>query len=225
VAHLSAEGPGPAGAAPGAPAVPPTGPASGHAPGAPAAQGSATAVVLAGLLAVLRAAGVQVLKVWSWMRDSISRRWRTSLQFRTVVTTLLIAAIAVVGVGGYLAGQISNGLFTERLVQAQQESARGATQVQDEFSNASLSDQPRVSTYVRDTLQLLTVGGADDNRKYLMVLIPGQYSKLNVSSVGSVGVTTAIIPDDLRAEVQADPDSQYWQSIALPTGTSGTHPA
>ncbi|PYH00040.1 two-component sensor histidine kinase [Arthrobacter stackebrandtii] len=160
-----------------------------------------------------------------WMRDSISRRWRTSLQFRTVVTTLLIASIAVVGVGGYLAGQISNGLFNERLVQAQQESARGATQVQDEFSNASLSDQPRVSKYVKDTLQLLQVGGADDNRKYLMVKIPGQNSRLNVSSSDSGGITTAIIPDALRAEVQADPDSQYWQSIALPTGISGMHPA
>ncbi len=225
VASLSAAGPGTAGAAAGAPAVPPAGAQSGDAPDAPAAQGSTAAVVLAGLVTALRAVGVRVLRVWSWMRDSVSRRWRTSLQFRTVVTTLLIASIAVVGVGGYLAGQISNGLFKERLVQAQQESARGATQVQDEFSNASLSDQPRVSTYVRDTLQLLTVGGADDNRKYLMVLIPGQNSKLNVSSVGSVGVTTAIIPDALRAEVQADPDSQYWQSIALPTGASGTHPA
>lgn len=171
-------------------------------------------------------AGARALaRTGRWVRNSLAKRWRTSLQFRTVVTTLLIAAIAVIGVGGYLAGQISNSLFKERLVQAQQESARGATQVQEDFSNASLSDQPRVSQYVKDTLQLLKVGGTDDNRKYLMVKIPGQDTRLSVSASDSGGVTSAIIPDDLRAAVQKDLHNQYWQSIALPTGSSGAHPA
>ncbi|MDQ6738881.1 MAG: hypothetical protein M3021_00530, partial [Actinomycetota bacterium] len=34
-------------------------------------------------------------------RLSVRRRWRTSLQFRTVLVTLLIAFIALVGVGAY----------------------------------------------------------------------------------------------------------------------------
>ncbi|MHA7306286.1 MtrAB system histidine kinase MtrB [Arthrobacter sp. TMN-49] len=173
----------------------------------------------------LRKAGAWLVRGANWVRGSWVRRWRTSLQFRTVVTTLLIAAVAVVGVGGYLAGQISNGLFKERLVQAQQESARGATQIQADFSNASLSDQQRLSTYVEDTLRLLEVGGEDDNRRYLMVKIPGQTSTLAVSSADSGGVTTAIIPSELRKAVQKDADSQFWQSIALPTGSAGVHPA
>ena len=65
----------------------------------------------------LGAAGTAVLRAVRRFRNSWSRHWRTSLQFRTVVTTLLIASVAVVGVGGYLAGQISSGLFKERLVQ------------------------------------------------------------------------------------------------------------
>ncbi len=174
---------------------------------------------------VLRAVGRFGLRIVRRVHSAWSKQWRTSLQFRTVVTTLLIAAVAVVGVGGYLAGQISNGLFNERLVQAQRESARGATQVQESFSNASLSDQTRVSTYVVDTLKLLEVGGTDDTRKYLMVKIPGQNSRLAVSSSDSGGVTTAIIPEELRRAVQTDPTGQFWQSIALPTGSAGVHPA
>ncbi|WP_425860620.1 MtrAB system histidine kinase MtrB [Arthrobacter sp. TWP1-1] len=173
----------------------------------------------------LATAGRAVVRLAGKFRRGWSKRWRTSLQFRTVVTTLLIASVAVVGVGGYLAGQISNGLFKERLIQAQHESARGATQVQESFSNASVSDQPRVSTYVRDTLKLLEVGGADDNRKYLMLIIPGQNSRLAVSSSDSGGVTSTIIPDELRKAVQGDADGQFWQSIALPTGSEGVHPA
>ncbi|WP_269937197.1 MtrAB system histidine kinase MtrB [Arthrobacter sp. HY1533] len=207
-------------------AVPPAGAAAEtESPDGPEAHGSPIAVVLARALLALRAAGRAVGRAALRLRSSWSRQWRTSLQFRTVVTTLLIASVAVVGVGGYLAGQISNGLFKERLIQAQQDSARGVTQVQESFSNASLSDQTRVSTYVVDTLKLLEVGGADDNRKYLMVKIPGQNSRLAVSSSDSGGVTTAIIPDELRRAVQGDADGQFWQSIALPTGSSGAHPA
>ena len=202
----------------------------GAAPGDDGPGTSGSGASLWGKLAAGMGAGLAALGRFLWhaarrVQRSLSRRWRTSLQFRTVLTTLVVASIAVVGVGGYLAGQVSNGLFKERLAQAQQESLRGVTQVQDSFNNASLSDQPRVSTYVKDTLKLLEVGGADDNRKYLMVKIPGQTSKLAVSSSDSGGVTAAIIPDNLRAAVQGDPDGQFWQSIALPTGSSGVHPA
>ncbi|MDO5751426.1 MtrAB system histidine kinase MtrB [Arthrobacter sp.] len=191
------------------------------APTRPSAAASAVAVVRKACLT----AGRAVRRTARRFSAGWSMRWRTSLQFRTVATTLLIASVAVVGVGGYLAGQISSGLFKERLVQAQHESARGTTQVQENFANASLSDQPRVSTYVVDTLKLLEVGGADDNRKYLMVKIPGQNSKLAVSSSDSGGITAAIIPAELRKAVQNSPDGQFWQSIALPTGSAGVHPA
>lgn len=191
----------------------------------PVSARSIAEVALAKTLQGLRGAGRAVVSGAGKFRRGWSTRWRTSLQFRTVVTTLLIASVAVVGVGGYLAGQISNGLFKERLTQAQHESARGATQVQESFSNAGASDQPRVSTYVADTLKLLEVGGADDNRKYLMLIIPGQNSRLAVSSSDSGGVTSAIIPEELRKAVQGDAEGQFWQSIALPTGSAGVHPA
>ncbi|WP_245933284.1 MtrAB system histidine kinase MtrB [Arthrobacter livingstonensis] len=193
-------------------------PQPGRMRGMPARAGSA-------LRGALAAAGRFLWRAVQWIQRLVVRRWRTSLQFRTVLTTLVIASIAVIGVGGYLAGQISNGLFKERLAQAQGESSRGSSQVQESFSNASLSDQPRVSTFVKDTLKLLEVGGTDDNRKYLMVKIPKQDSTLTVSSVGSIGITSAIIPDELRQAVQGDRPGQYWQSIELPTGTSGMHPA
>ena len=191
----------------------------------PVSARSIAEIALSKTQQVLRTAGHAVVSGAGKFRRGWSTRWRTSLQFRTVVTTLLIASVAVVGVGGYLAGQISNGLFKERLTQAQHESARGATQVQESFSNAGASDQPRVSTYVADTLKLLEVGGADDNRKYLMLIIPGQNSRLAVSSSDSGGVTSAIIPEELRKAVQGDAEGQFWQSIALPTGSAGVHPA
>ncbi len=180
----------------------------------------------------LRRGGVLLLR-WvlrpagRWLdrrRLGLRRRWRTSLQFRTVLVTLLIAFIALVGVGAYLSSQIANGLFQERLQQAKQESSRGISQVQESFDNAQLSDVPAASTYVRDTLKLLEVGGADDTRRYLMVLVPGQNNSLFVATVSSGGITPAIIPDELRTAVQGH-SGQYWQSISLSAGSSEEHPA
>ncbi len=168
-----------------------------------------------------------LVQIGRWLdrrRLSLRRRWRTSLQFRTVLVTLLIAFIALVGVGAYLSSQIANGLFQERLQQAKQESSRGITQVQESFDNAQLSDVPAASTYVRDTLKLLEVGGADDTRKYLMVLVPGQSNSLFVATVSSGGITPATIPDALRKTVQENA-GQYWQSMSLSAGSSEEHPA
>lgn len=174
------------------------------------------------------AVGKTLSNIWGTLagsRRAVVQRWRRSLQFRTVVTTLLIVSIAVMGVGGFLSGQIANGLFKERLAQALQDSARGTGQVQASFSGASIDNFSDLSNFVLDQLRVLTVGSADDTRKYLMVKYPNQTSRLSVGSSDSGGVTTAIIPDALRAAVQADSSGQYWESIALPVGDSGVHPA
>ncbi|MDJ0356451.1 MtrAB system histidine kinase MtrB [Paenarthrobacter sp. PH39-S1] len=200
------------------------------APDGPGAVVRTLAVVrrIPGWLRLAWTAVLPVLRpVGRWLdrrRLSVRRRWRTSLQFRTVLVTLLIAFIALVGVGAYLSSQIANGLFQERLQQAKQESSRGITQVQESFDNAQLSDVPAASTYVRDTLKLLEVGGADDTRKYLMVLVPGQSNSLFVATVSSGGITPAIIPDGLRKAVQEN-SGQYWQSMSLSAGSSEEHPA
>lgn len=178
------------------------------------------AAALRPVLAALRPVGVRLGRG----RASLLRRWRTSLQFRTVLVTMLIASLAFAAVGAYLSNQIANGLFQERLQQAKQESGRGVTQVQQSFDNAQLSDLPSVSTYVRDTLKLLEAGATDGNRKYLLVQIPGQSHSLAVASSDSGGITQAIIPVDLRTAVQQNP-GQYWQSIPLPTGSKDVHPA
>ena len=52
---------------------------------------------------------------------ALHRRWRRSLQFRTVLTTLLLSIGSFAVVGAYLSNQIANTLFQERLAQAESE--------------------------------------------------------------------------------------------------------
>ncbi|MCZ2402776.1 HAMP domain-containing protein [Paenarthrobacter sp. Z7-10] len=209
-------------AVPPAPSVPPTSAAPSVSAGAPGQTGWEARRRLLQDFLLHRA---RDFTAWlRRMRTRLVRRWRTSLQFRTVLVTLLVAFLAFAGVGAFLSNQIANGLFQERLQQAKQESSRGMTQVQESFDNAQLSDLPSVSTYVRDTLKLLEAGGADENRKYLMVEIPGQTNSLSVSSSDSGGVTRAIIPAELSTAVQQN-SGQFWQSIPLPIGSKDVHPA
>ena len=51
-------------------------------------------------------------------------------------------------VGGYLANQIANGLFQERLAQAESETRYNVNQVQEIFDGAQLTDQSSVITLV-----------------------------------------------------------------------------
>lgn len=167
-----------------------------------------------------------VRRALKWSRhqgNAVMKRWRQSLQFRTVLVTMLVACLALAGVGVYLSSQIANGLFQERLSQAKQESSRGITQVQESFDNAQLSDLPSLSTYVRDTLKLLENNGSDTSQRYLMVQIPGQTNPLYVAAVDSGGITQTAIPDKLRNAVQQN-SGQYWQSMPLAVGSKDTHP-
>ena len=114
----------------------------------------------------LRRARIVGLRVWRLVRTglirllpgvrfllrALHRRWRRSLQFRTVLTTLLLSIGSFAVVGAYLSNQIANNLFQERLTQAESETLYNVKQVQDTFDGAQVTDQSSVITLVYDTL-------------------------------------------------------------------------
>nr|WP_246279548.1 MtrAB system histidine kinase MtrB [Psychromicrobium silvestre] len=157
-------------------------------------------------------------------------RWRRSLQFRTIMVTLLVTFLAVGGVGIFLSNQIANGLFQERLEQASSESMRSIGQVQNAFTGtgAQIHDKAALVSLARGVLLGLESGTSDGNRGYLLVLAPGQTNPLTltspIASAANTGATTSIVPDELRHMVQNN-SGQFWKSIALPVNNSGTHPA
>jgi two-component system sensor histidine kinase MtrB len=56
-----------------------------------------------------------------FLAKSLHRKWRRSLQFRTVLTTLLLSVTSFAVVGAYLSNQIAIYLFQERLTQSESE--------------------------------------------------------------------------------------------------------
>jgi two-component system sensor histidine kinase MtrB len=152
---------------------------------------------------------------------SMRRRWRRSLQFRTVLTTLLLAVTSFGAVGAYLSNQIANNLFQERLTQAESETRYYVKQVQETFDGAQVTDQSSVITLVYDTLNAVEGRGSVIQRRYVFEAKPEQTKPRNrwVESRASDQLTVSVIPPELRTAVQESGKDQYWASTVIPVGT------
>lgn len=152
---------------------------------------------------------------------ALQRRWRRSLQFRTVLTTLMLAVTSFAVVGAYLSNQIANNLFQERLTQAESETRYNVKQVQETFDGAQVTDQSSVITLVYDTLNAVEGRGSVIQRRYVFEAKPEQTKPRNrwVESRASDQLTVSVIPPDLRKAVQSSGKDQYWASTVIPVGT------
>jgi len=179
-----------------------------------------------GLILVLRVSrlvsiGVRQIKPGlRFLWRSILRRWRRSLEFRTVLTTLLLAVTSFAIVGAYLSNQIANNLFQERLAQAESESRYNVKQVQDTFDGAQVTDQSSVITLVYDTLTAVEGRGSVIQRRYVFEAAPEQTKPRNrwVESRASDQLTIRVIPPDLRKAVQEGGKQQFWAPTQFPVG-------
>lgn len=162
-------------------------------------------------------------QVWSWVRTALSRtarQWRRSLQFRTVVSTLLLTAVAFAAVGAFLSNQIATGLYEERFEQFRAESSNGLSEVAAIFSSASTTDSESTLRLVQDTLPSLEGGGADAPRRFILAIVPDQTTDIYVAPFGSDNLTeSSAIPAAMANAVRSG-DDQYWSatSIESPSG-------
>ncbi|MEH0111044.1 MtrAB system histidine kinase MtrB [Tersicoccus sp. MR15.9] len=165
-----------------------------------------------------------VERLWRSTRSGgikLVSRWRHSLQFRTVLLTMGMTLIAFAMVGAFLSHEISSALFSERLYQAEQESRRGFDEVQAIFDRAETNDQATGQQTIYNTLKVLEGDSGSTRRMFLLLQKPGEQGQRWVETARSDDsqITSATIPEALREAVRRD-DGQYYQSIALPVGSS-----
>ncbi|MGZ4662170.1 MAG: MtrAB system histidine kinase MtrB [Arthrobacter sp.] len=156
-----------------------------------------------------------------YLLRAVHRRWRRSLQFRTVLTTLMLSIGSFAVVGAYLSNQIANNLFQERLAQAESETRYNVKQVQETFDGAQVTDQSSVITLVYDTLNAVEGRGSVIQRRYVFEAMPEQTKPRNrwVESRASDQLTISVIPPELRKAVQESGKDQFWASTEFPVGT------
>ena len=168
-----------------------------------------------------------ILRIPGRVRAAFARRWRRSLQFRTVLITLVLACVSILGVGVYLSNQIANSLFQERLTQAEMQTRQSVNQVQETFDGAQVTDQQGVLKLVNDTLATLEARDSGTPRQYVFLAVPNQDQPRNrwVDSRASYLRTENDIPQSLRQAVESSQQpQQFWESIPL-TVDNTVHPA
>lgn len=145
-------------------------------------------------------------------------RWVSSLQFRTVSTTVFFTIASALILGLFLSHQVSTGLFQSRFAQVQAEANNALGQARTVFENAVTNDQQETSSLVTDTLGSLA-GGTGGTIARDFVLVPLEEGQnLYVGSMSSAGVSEDIITEDMADAVASD-QGTYWQSVGVPTGS------
>lgn len=146
---------------------------------------------------------------------ALAGAWRTSLQVRVVATTLAIGLLALVGLGAYLSDRIQAGVFSQRMQQVLEESARSTQQAQTRFGSSTASTGSEVQQLLNDVVYALTASGSGE-REVFLLRAPGQgTASLLVTAGASDADLVDLVSPELRAAT-ASGEGQRWQSVALP---------
>ena len=147
--------------------------------------------------------------------------WRASLGFRVVVVTMLLGILVLTAVGTYLYGSIAQGLVDSRQRIAAEDSLRDATDAQSKFDSTDQNDTPAELTQFATTLVKPVPARRRQRDALRRALAAARQQRRRRSSSaaiesGSVGVR--FIPDELRAQVAAQPDRQHLQVATIEEG-------
>jgi two-component system sensor histidine kinase MtrB len=149
----------------------------------------------------------------------VPSRWRRSLQFRTVVATMLLTSVSFVAVGGFLSNQIANALYEERFDQFSAEAGSALTSTKAVFRESSATDRDTTNRLVLDSVNALVGNETQAPRQAILVSISAGEGLFIPDTVSQEGVTKGMLPDDLQAAVAAGQDI-YWAPVTIPvTGT------
>lgn len=152
---------------------------------------------------------------WRGLPDRLVRSWRGSLQLRTVAFTVVLSALAVTAVGGYMSSSVRSNLFEQRRDQVIAESGRVTAVVQELFENAddTTEDLEAAQLTAFDTIRRIISA----EPQVAMIRAPGQQGARPFSDRQTRGFEQdALVTDALEESVAgAGPDEVSWQSVPI----------
>ncbi len=145
-------------------------------------------------------------------------RWRTSLRLRVVTTTVVVGALAVVGLGWYLTGQIRAGMFNERVEQILADAAQRSATAQESIDYATASSGAEIQQLANDLVVSLE-GAGSGAVGALLLRSPSDLTPVVIVDPVTDRALIPLVSPELRAAVQKE-GGQQWQSVAVPDGST-----
>ncbi|HEY0247568.1 MAG TPA: MtrAB system histidine kinase MtrB [Gryllotalpicola sp.] len=160
-----------------------------------------------------------------WRRPSqwpaaIARLWGASLQFRTVLLTILLSGVAIVITGLVVSYSVGNDLYQSRLDQALRDAGRAQQQVQSVLDATDASD-PATVLGLGQAVKF-AVQGASSSRMMAFSRAPGQAADPQAPTDYTAGMSPGLVTPELAARVAKTPDTLFSQSVALPVDVGDT---
>jgi two-component system, OmpR family, sensor histidine kinase MtrB len=141
--------------------------------------------------------------------------WRASLQFRVIVSTMLLGMIVVLMLGSYLYQRIADGLVNDRILSARAEATSQTHEAQSRFDSAGRTDAVSLTQLAYDVVGQLSSPGADQSREMILTRAKNNTGPASVPTVLSSDVGLPSVPDKLRDAIAADPSHQQVEIISI----------
>ncbi|MFZ8757997.1 MtrAB system histidine kinase MtrB [Microbacterium sp. HMH0099] len=150
---------------------------------------------------------------WRAWAERLRTLWRRSLRFRTIVVTVALTALTILVTCVAMALVIQNELFSARKDQVLLEAQRATVSAQATLDAAVDSTDPAAAqTLMNGIATRLSQQSSSD---LIALYRIGPPSSLAPQPFISSAFDASILTDALRAQVQANPDTQWWQSVPL----------
>ncbi|CAN5202652.1 two-component system sensor histidine kinase MtrB [soil metagenome] len=159
---------------------------------------------------------------WRSYPSRILQLWRSSLQFRTVTSTIALSSVGVLIIGMFITASIGTNLFNSRSTQVQDEARSAHNLAQDIFTEAGSSTDQGTTVDVESlpgTVQdkILPSTTTEGGTAIALLRTPGQQTSQIMQSTRSTDFPK-VITDALRGKVEADATHVQYQSVTLPGG-------
>lgn len=142
-------------------------------------------------------------------------QWRTSLSFRVLTTTLLLAIVVAFGVSSIAVTQVRDGLVEQRTNTAVQQAAEGQALAAQVISSAPFPNSSSDRIALVDAVVSAVAGGSNDASDYQVLLLAsaGQ-SLIDKPERGTGGISDQSVTAALRQTVVSE-EAVVWQISEL----------
>lgn len=153
---------------------------------------------------------------WRATWNRLRRFWRTSLRARTVAITLVLSAIAVTAIGGYISTSVRSNLFESRKDQVVVETARAAAAAQRVFDEVGKSGEAQDVEGALIDATLAIRQSVSTGPLAAILRSPQEEGQAPVENQADFDFDTAMASPELReAVLGAGRSTVSWQSLTI----------
>lgn len=168
------------------------------------------------LAAVGRAGGRAIVRRARQFGHWVIRRWRLSLQFRVVLSTVLLCLIVMSLLQTFLYQRIADGLVDDRVRIAKEEAAKGTSTIQESLDTTDKLDADSLRQNTYGLVRSQESDSAEGVRKVILRRALNNDVKDIVLPTLETGIDPGVITDAMREELSKNPGVQQVQIVTIP---------